>query len=181
MTHNSYNPEWLRIPFDKAKLNIIPKQYKKNYLSRTKLKLGQKILNVSYFENLFEKQGVKIINPEQLPYQEQISYITGAEEIACTMGTLSHWLLFGKDNANAKLLYRDHEYDDNTLSRQSIINELKNIRCIYIDVSLNFLPSRFHFFNSKVVGPTQYRKQFVKSKNFSGILTCTSKICLLRH
>lgn len=154
-----YCSDLFGIVYDEARKSITPKKEKKIYLSRSKAELKD-IYNETYFEGFFKKQGFKILNPEHLPLEEQIAYVSGAEEIACTYGTLSHWSLFAKDNTKLINLLR-YPYAIN--NRQLFIDHLRNLDSVYIDTNLNILPSK-HAGSPYLIGPTVYWQDFLKQE-----------------
>ena len=156
-----YNPELFNIVYDQAKSTITPKKHKKLYLSRSRLPL-KSLANESYFEDFFKTRGFVVIYPEQLPIEEQLAYVAGAEEIACSMGTLSHWALFARPHARLICLLR--YYYGAVIGLQLLIDRVKNLETVFINTSLDFLPmSKSAFFNH-LIGPTQPWKQFVKDE-----------------
>lgn len=150
-----YNSSLLKIVYDKARESIIPKDDKKIYLSRSLWK--RPLLNEAYFENYFSSRGFKIIHPQELPLEEQIAYIAGAEEIACTYGTLPHLALFAKPGIKLTCLMR---FKEAISARHLIVDKLKQLDSVYIDVSFNFLPST-HSSNSIMIAPTPSWKDFL--------------------
>lgn len=157
----AYNLKLFRQPWDEIRSKISPKNVSKIYLSRTKLS-NQNIFGESYFEHFFESHGFKILYPEQMPIEEQISYVSGADEIACTYGTLAHQAVFAKDGAKFILLLRH-----STLSTpegdcfQNYIHESKKIDFVYIDISLTIFPSFHSAYSGYLIGPTLYWNMFL--------------------
>ena len=152
-----YNDALLRIVYDKAKQNIIPNETKKIYLSRSAWK--SPLLNEAYFEDFFASRGFKIIHPQNLPLEEQIAYIAGADEIACTYGTLSHLALFAKQRTKLICILR---YSQFISPRQQKIDVLKELDVVYIDTSFNFLPTRHFVTKPLLIAPTCYWIDFLK-------------------
>ena len=154
-----FNSDLFKIVYDAARASVSPKNEKKIYLSRSKSEL-QDIYNETYFEKFFEKQGFKVLNPEHLPLEEQIAHVAGADEIACTYGTLSHWTLFAKDKTKLINLLRYPHAVDN---RQLFIDQLRNLDSVYIDTTLNILPAK-HVGCPYIVGPTLYWQDFLQQE-----------------
>lgn len=154
-----FNSDLFKIVYDAARASVSPKNEKKIYLSRSKSE-HQDIYNESYFERFFEGQGYKILNPELLPLEEQIAYAAGADEIACTYGTLSHWSLFAKDNTKLINLLR---YPYAISNRQLFIDRMRNLDSVYIDTTLNILPAK-HVGCPYIVGPTVYWQDFLQQE-----------------
>ena len=172
--HDTYNHDLLRLVYDKILENITPKKFKKIYLSRSKF--DECSFNEQYFENFFEQHGFKIIYPEQMTVQEQISYLAGADEVAATVGTLTHQILFAKDNIKLIGLLRTHK---SMLDRQGIINKIKNADFVYIDVSINLFPVPRHWNVAYLIGPNHFWNDFLK--NEYGLENCIDLVEYLNN
>ena len=161
---NSYNAELLKVVYDKARNSVTPKNAKKVYLSRTKYKHRQ-LLNEWYFEDFFSARGFKVLHTQDLPLFEQIAYLAGADEIACTIGTLSHLVLFAKPGTKLISLLRAHisVLDTRTIDRQFLIDRVKQTDSTYIDASFNFLPYN-HYSRVYLLGPTAQWRDFLHNE-----------------
>ena len=159
----AFTKEFL-IPYQIIKSHVTPGTKKKVYLTRREIdkvimKYGQKAcFNERYFEDFFVAHGFEAVALEKLPIEEQISIIMGADEIASTGGTLSHWVIFCKPTAKFIMLTRTKNY---LLSKQCQLMEAFNFRNYYIvDGSHNLLlanPYRGIF----MLGSNEYWKKFV--------------------
>ena len=152
--YDEYTKEYL-LPYHYICNKIKPSTYKKIYLTRRKF--SNPIMNEVYFEEYFSKRGYKIISPEQLSLEEQVSLISGAEEIAATVGTLTHWALFCKPGTKFIMLLRD----SNLLLPQCLINDATKIDWYIINASLDFFSSD-HFRALHIIGATSYWREFVR-------------------
>ena len=163
--YSSYNKALLSLIYDKLSGSVSPKSFDKIYISKTKVVESDSFLfNEEYFESFFSSQGFEVIYPEQLSVQDQIAYIAGAKIIACTSGTLSHLVMFANKNAKLICLMRSNlDLWLRFLDRQIIINIVKDVNCIFVDVSLNFIPLVF-IENSHLIGPSSYWQEFIKSE-----------------
>lgn len=159
---DSYDSELFTVPYDAARKSITQKKINKIYLSRSKFAEND-IFNEEYFEQFFSSHGYKIIYPEQLELSEQIAYIAGADEIACTYGTLSHLPLFTKPNTKCIFLLRSSVLTVD-LIRQQLINHSKHLDFVYIDVSLNLLPTFHDGYTGYIVGPSRPWQDFLKNE-----------------
>lgn len=77
------------------------KENVKIFLSRKKLDIFHKRIddeNLIKIENLFEKNGYKIIHPELLEFEAQFNYILNAKNIAGFRGSAMHLALFAHKN-----------------------------------------------------------------------------------
>ena len=163
--NSSYNRELLSLIFDDMVSKVEPKKFEKIYISKSKVQESDSFtLNEKYFETFFSAQGFEIIYPETLPVKEQISYISGAKEIACTSGTLSHLVLFARKDVKLICLLRSNlDLWITFINRQVIINMIKDVNCIFVDVSINFIPL-VTVNNTHLIGPSSYWKDFLKSE-----------------
>lgn len=155
---NRYNTELLNVIYDKARNSVTPKNDKKIYLSR---RLWTKpLLNEEYFEAFFSSRGYKIIHPQELPLEEQVAYIAGADEIACTYGTLTHYALFAKPGTKLIGLLRSSA---SIHGHQQIVDDLKKLDSVYIDTSFNILPLA-HLSQFGVLAPTVQWLNFINKE-----------------
>ena len=123
--------------YEEISKNVKKKNEKKIYLTRTQLE-ERFDCNEEYFEEFYKKRGYKIIAPEKLSVEDQIAYLSGCEDLVCTLGTLSHLALFMKKGSKLTILNRT---PNNVLEPQLIIDEAKKLKVIYVDALLNVLPS----------------------------------------
>ncbi len=153
---DNFTKEWA-LPFQAIKSHVKPSTPQKLYLTRTKLvNRSVHIHNEEYFEDFFAKRGFKVVSPEKLTPEEQISLIMGADEIASTLGTLTHWALFCKPSAKFIMFPRTKQYDGNF---QRIVNNIfKNY--YIVDVAKNFMYEN-HDGGECLIGSTKYWKEFV--------------------
>lgn len=159
---DGYDTELFLLPYDAARNSVVPKKFKKIYLSRSKYE-NHDMFNEEFFEKFFTSQGYEVIYPEQLELEEQIAYLAGAEEIACTYGTLSHMLLFSRPNTKCIFLLRSSTltYD---FTRQYIVNQSKDLNYVFVDVSLNLLPATHDTYSGYIVGPSCNWQTFIKNE-----------------
>ena len=158
---SQYNPriftkEFL-IPYQAIKSRIKPGEHKKLYLTRTKFAQGVQCYNEQYFEDFFVAHGFEAISMENLKLSEQISLIMGADEIAATMGTLTHWALFCRPETKFIMLTRTHE----PLDYQSFINEASGVDYCIVDASKNFMYAHRNGAGACFLGANKYWKEFV--------------------
>ena len=99
-----------------------------------------------------------VIEPEEYTLEQQISMIKNADEIACILGTLSHFAMFCRPGTKLIMLSR---VDDDALYPQCLINAASMVDWYLVDVSLNFLLG--HRYDGVVMlGITSNWKRFVK-------------------
>lgn len=132
--------------------------HQKIYLSRTKYE-PKDCINEEYFERIYEEKGFVIIHPEQESLEKQIALVRGATHIVCTAGTLSYMVLFARKGIKVTILLRENEVG--AVSPQLLINQMKEVECEIIDVSLNFLPTT-HARGTFLLGPSQGWEKYAK-------------------
>jgi len=141
--------------------NVKPSKHKKIYLTRTALKQHD-CINEEYFEDFYRRRGYEIISPEKYSIDEQISLMAGADEVVCVVGTLSHLALFCKPRTKFVILNRT---TTDILTPQLIINQARDAEFRFIDVSMNFLPTR-HVWGCFLLAPTNHWVEYLKSEGF---------------
>lgn len=154
--YNYFYKEYV-YPYQAIMENVTPGKDRKIYLSRTQFK-KKDIINEEYFEDFYRNLDYKIVYPEQIDIREQISIISGANEIVSTIGSVSHLLLFAKKNTKVVTLLRSRNYFNTT---QAIVNQSKNLDYTFVDVTCNFLPHRYSA-SCYYIGPNATWKNFVK-------------------
>lgn len=144
--------------------SVTPARHDKIYLTRSRL-VPKDLLNEEYFEEHYRSLGYTIFSPEQLPIKDQVALLSGAKEVACTAGTLSHLILFCQDGIRLTMLNRNH-YP--ILYQQCWINQLRSATCTVIDVYMNLshdacsqMPHVFLRMPPYVVVPTIHWKQYI--------------------
>lgn len=155
---SKYNREF-NIPYNKILENITPSTDRKIYLSRTQFK-KKDCINEEYFESFYKEMGFRIVYPEQLSLKEQISLISGADEIVSTTGTISHMAIFTKPGTKIVSLLRARSFFTVV---QVMINQARELDYTFIDTTCNFLPSRYSA-NCYYIGPTVSWNEFVKKE-----------------
>ena len=160
----SFTKEFL-LPYQAIRSRVTSSNHKKLYLTRTEFedtkddgKGSVRCFNEKYFEDFFVERGFEAISMEKLSIEEQISIIMGADEIASTLGTLSHWMIFCKPSTKFIMLNRQK---DATIPHQCLLNEAFNFNNYYIvDASKSFM-----YANRSVgvcmLGSNEYWKEFV--------------------
>ena len=88
--------------------------------------------------------------------KDQISLLSGAEEVVCTMGTLSHFAMFCKPGTKFTILMHTDEF----LKPQAFINKVSNIQWTLVDTSQNLFYSTF-WRGVHLVGASKYWKDYV--------------------
>ena len=159
-SHQYFTKEWL-LPYRAVVKNITPGNRKKIYLTRTAFegdkRPGIHCFGEKYFEDFFVKKGYSIVAPERLSLREQIGLVSGADEIASTLGSLSHFAMFCKPGTKFIMLDRA---DGGVVGIQCLINEATDIDWYIVDVSKNYLYCD-RYTGACLLGSTQNWARFV--------------------
>ena len=156
---SNYYCEEFDLPYEKILEKIKPANEKRIYLSRTQFR-KKDCINEEYFEDFYKKMGYTIIYPEQLDLKQQIAIIHGADEIVSTIGTISHLAIFAKKGTRIVTLLRARNFFSNV---QAMINQSRYLEYTFIDVTCNFLPSRYSA-GCYYIGPNVSWNEFVKEE-----------------
>lgn len=122
---------------DKIKENIVPKKHKKVYFSKKFNYPGfPRTIGDDISEKLFKKNGYKIFYPDKMSLKDTISVLKGCEEFVASSGSNAHNAIFLNDGAKTVILNRS----EHVHPTQTMIDEMKNLKSIYIDSFYNILP-----------------------------------------
>lgn len=105
----------------------------KVYLSRTHLESKTSEFGEKDFERAFKKAGFKIVYPERLTFQQQLSIYKNADTIATTEGSIAHNFIFCRPNSNVIIIRKAFYTND----YQYVINDAKSLKVTYIDGHLS--------------------------------------------
>lgn len=120
---------------NRIKKSISPVKNKRVYLSR--LHFDDNLIGEKYIEKIFELNGYKIIYPEEMSIEEQISVISGANDVVGVVGTALHNLMFMQDGAKCTILERNNIPNYN----QIVINDMRSLNTDYVYANNSSLPS----------------------------------------
>lgn len=157
--HDSWCPTLFSIPFETARRSLTPKTERRLYLSCTRH--SQRLAGEEFFEDFFSRHGFKVLHMEQMPLEEQCAYLSGAEEVACTHGTLSHQLMFVRPGTRFICLLRDNFATIGL--RQPIVNAALELDYVFVSVALDLLPLP-HRIECHLLGPTAHWNEFVRNE-----------------
>ena len=108
--------------------DICPAEYKKIYFTRSGI-LDKKDFGEKKIEDLFERNGYKILHPEKMSFDEQISLLKGCDSFACTEGSVSHNVIFCKDKTDVVIIRKCNMIN----GYQMALNSLRDFSVTYID------------------------------------------------
>ena len=147
------------LPYQKIVSRIRPfAGVKKLFLTRSSdLHTKNYVAGLKYFEDFYAARGFKVVAPEKLSISDQISLITGAEEIATFLGTLAHWSLFCRPEVKFTMLTRFDQFK----CRQCLINQATGIDWYIVSTARNFLYAE-QGAGVNLVGTTEHWQKFVR-------------------
>ena len=119
---------------DRIQKHITPVKNKNIYLSR--MHFNDNCIGEKYIEQIYKENGYKIIYPEEMSIEEQISVISGAKNIVGVVGTALHNLMFMSNGASCTILERYNRPNYN----QIIINDMRSLKTNYVYANDSFLP-----------------------------------------
>ena len=137
---------------------VKPSAHKKIYLTHRAFKGQITCCNEKYFEEFFAAKGFLVVSPEKYSLYEQIALMKGAEEVACMVSTLSHWILLSRPHTKLIMLARTC---DEVLICQCLINDAAQADWYIVDVSQNFLYGERNR-GAVLLGPNKHWRQFVR-------------------
>lgn len=135
---------------------VKPGTARKVFLSRGKFKRHD-CVNEDFLVRFYERRGFEVVYPETLSFEEQVSIMAGAHEIASTLGTMSHLAtLFSPDDA--RLTYFTRTSD--VIGAQLLLDRLFGKQFAYVDATRNLLPTNHTTF-AYLFGPTRYFRAYL--------------------
>jgi len=133
--NTSFNEKFL-IPFQEVARNVVAKDKKKIYLSRTKFTKGSFCLGEKNIEKVFRLNGYHIVYPESLSLYDQVAYMKGADEVVGVIGTATHLELFAAAGIKSVILERC----DVPLTAQALIHQAVSADWYDIGTEMNPFP-----------------------------------------
>ena len=115
--------------------NIHGAGFEKVYMSRDKLPDGMRTIGEPRVQEIFRKNGYKIIYPEQMSITEQIAAVRDAKFLAGCAGTALHWALFMKPGGTVITLKRNI-MRDNFVQTQHMLNTVCRLKSVFVWASI---------------------------------------------
>lgn len=140
------------------------KKYEKIYVSRTALK-ARKTYGEGVVQNIFEKNGYKIIYPETMSLVEQISLVKNCKYLAGCAGTALHLALFMKPGGTVIQIKRNRLPKCNA-DIQNLINDTKKLNGIFISGSVENVKTDHCSSVPQIIGVNKYMREFFDVYNF---------------
>ena len=153
--------------FDKISANMSETHYDtydKIYLSRSRMNDGR-TFGEKQIENIFEKNGYKIIYPETLPLEQQIFLANHCKEMAGTAGTALHLALFMKAGGRVIQIKRNSTISDN-INTQKLICDLRGLDLVWIYGTVETVATHHFTQFPQIIGATKYLIQFFDDNSF---------------
>ena len=146
--------------------NINGAGYDKVYMSRTKLPPGMRTIGEEKIQQIFEKNGYKIIYPETMTIAEQIAAVRDAKFLAGCAGTALHWALFMKPGGTVISLKRNSK-QDNFVQTQYMFNTVSGLNSVFVWASKETHKSKHSSsYAPQIIGVTKYVKLFFDDFGF---------------
>lgn len=147
--YGEYHREMLSV-YDAFKARVEPGPYKKVYLSRTKYFRKEEV-NEAYYEDFFRRRRFVVVHPEKLSFREQVSIISGAEELACLQSSLIYMTAFCQPGARVTILTRMDAF----LKPYMMTLQLRELDYTIVHANYNFLPVTTWNSTAYLYGPTK--------------------------
>lgn len=152
--------------FDKIADNIdAPKEvFEKIYVSRAKME-SRKTFGEEKIQEIFERNGFKIIYPETLSLKTQIGLMKNCKVLAGCAGTALHMALFLKSGGTVIQIKRNSLKEDNAPT-QHLINETKKLNEVFINASVETVRTDHGSNTPQIIGVNENMKNFFKDYEF---------------
>ena len=138
--------------------------YDKIYLSRSRMNDGR-TFGENSVENIFAKNGYKIIYPETLPLKQQIFLAKNCKEMAGTAGTALHLALFMKRGGRVIQIKRNSTISDN-INTQKLICDLRGLDLVWIYGTVETVATDHFTQFPQIIGITKYLTDFFDDNHF---------------
>lgn len=163
---SAYYTEKYRDMFNKM-ADAVPdaEVYEKIYLSRCKMPMDRHTFGEEIIQNIFKKNGYKIIYPETLPLKEQIALVKNCKVLAGCAGTALHLALFMKSGGTVIQIKRNSILADNA-DTQHLIDTTKGIDDVFVSGSLEKVKTDHWSVVPQIIGMTEYMREFFEENGF---------------
>lgn len=156
--------------FDIIRDNVIgdaKSKWDKVYVSRAKLPDDMRTYGEEKIQQIFEKNGFKVIYPETLPLAEQVKIIGGASVLAGCAGTALHMALFMRPGGRVIQLNRSLSVRDSG-GFQYRMCELRGLGLDIVSASIEKTQSQHGGDDHapQIIGITKYLKQYFDENGF---------------
>ena len=138
--------------------------YDKIYVSRAKLK-SRKTYGEEKIQQIFERNGYKVIYPETLPLEQQIAIIKDCKYLAGCAGTALHLALFMKPGGTVIQIKRNSLNEDSAPT-QYLINNTKQLNSIFINASIETVRTDHGSETPQIIGVNDNMRKFFEDFHF---------------
>lgn len=114
-----------------AEKNFVPIEQKKFYFFQGRNQFGEERI-----AKYFESKGYVIVKPENVKLEDQLNVYLNCENWASMVGSISHNIIFLRDNANVVLIPRRAAYVN---IYQLALNQLHDLDVHYIDAAFSIM------------------------------------------
>lgn len=136
----------------------------KIYVSRGAL-TKRRTFNEEQIENIFQKNGYKVISPEMLPLAQQIGIFKNCKSLAGLAGTALHHVLFMPAGGEVIQIKRNTVDVDNSYN-QYLLNNTKHVDFVLIAGSIEKYRTEHFTELPQIVGITEHMKKFLDDRDF---------------
>ena len=138
--------------------------YDKIYMSRGAIN-DNKLFGEKQIEKIFAKNGYKIIYPEKLPIEHQITLVNNCKILAGVAGSALHLAFFMKPGGTVIQIKRNSLVGDNVYNQQ-MINSACELNTIFIGGSIETFPTSHFTKAPQIIGVTPQMMQFFNDYGF---------------
>lgn len=138
--------------------------YEKIYLSRGAMNDGR-TFGEAKIENMFAKNGYKIIYPEKLPLEQQITLAHCCKELAGTAGSALHLAFFMKPGGRVIQIKRNSNNSDN-INIQNMIGVVSHLETVLIYGSIETHQTEHFTLAPQIIGVTPQMIRFFNDNGF---------------
>ena len=132
---------------------------KKIYISRAKMGT-RRTLGEEKIQNIFERNGFKIIYPETMSLHDQAAIVGHCDTLAGCAGTGLHLALFMPRGGTVIQIKRNRKNKDSA-GTQTLINRTKGLHGVFVSASVEKNKSPHYSDMPQIIGMTKYMCKFM--------------------
>ena len=144
--------------------NVKTETYDKIYLSRAAMNDGR-TFGEKNIEKIFSKNGYKVIYPETLSYEHQITLVKNCRVLAGAAGSALHLALFMKPK-NRVVQIKRNSVNVQGLDVQKMICDLRNLDMDWVAGSIETFPTEHYTRYPQILGVTSQMIKFFDDNGF---------------
>lgn len=139
-------------------------EFQKIYMSRDKLG-ERRTYGERHVQRIFEKNGFTVLYPETMPLAQQIAAVKNCRVLAGCAGTALHLALFMPRGGTVIQLRRNCQKKCNAPT-QHLINQTMGHDGVFIDASVEEMPTDHGSFAPQIIGVTDQLRRFFDDRGF---------------